>query len=88
MQNNKKLAKKLLVLDITFVGIDFIITYVMFRLWFWLFDNKIILIILIVITLFGLIKQLWKAVDNITKHVRMLINNVDDTNSNSSDTHQ
>lgn len=65
-------AKKLLVVDAIFICIDFIVTYLMFKLWFWLFDNKIILIILTGVTVLSLIRQLWKAFDSVSEHLRLL----------------
>ena len=71
MENKGKFTKLLLV-DFLFIVISFIITFLMFRLWFWLFVNKIILTILICITLSGLIGQIRKAVDDIRKHLSYL----------------
>lgn len=50
---------RLFIIEIVFLLLDFVIAYLMLRLWFWLFVNKTILTILVVLTLFALAKQVW-----------------------------
>lgn len=71
---NSNKAKKLLFVDIVFSILDFIIAFSMFKLWFWLFSNKIILTTLIIITLLGLIRQIWKTIDNLRIHWQLYKN--------------
>ena len=59
---------KLILVDVVFIILDLVITWLMFKLWFWLFTNKIILTILLTLTLLGLAKQVWKSVGNLFEH--------------------
>ena len=61
-------AKKLLWVDIIFLILDFVITYFLIKLWYWLFDNKIIITILIILTLLGLMSQIWRAIGNLQEN--------------------
>ncbi|MFH1361593.1 MAG: hypothetical protein ABIH69_02945 [bacterium] len=56
----------ILMLTILFLIIDFGIGMFMFNLWFKLFGAGIITTILIVITILGLIKGVWKTIDFLT----------------------
>jgi len=67
----KSKETKLLFVDVIFLILDFFIAFLMFKLWHWLFVNKTILTILIIITLFGLIKQTWKAMEDIESHWKL-----------------
>lgn len=71
---NRNKAKKLLFVDIIFSILDFVIVFFLFRLWFWLFSNKIILTILIIITLLGLLRQVWKTIGNLGEHWQLFKN--------------
>jgi len=51
-------GKRLLIADFFFVVGDFIILFLMLKFWFWLFSNRVILIILILLTLSGFSYQI------------------------------
>lgn len=67
-------TKSLLFIDFFFIIVDLVIAYLMVRLWLWLFVNRVVILILVVITTLALIKQLWKGVDNICAHWKELKN--------------
>ena len=66
LRRSKK--QKLLLVDVAFLILDFVITFLMFKVWFWLVTNRTLLTILLVITLLGLMKQVWKHVGELSDH--------------------
>lgn len=51
---------KIIIISIIFYGIDILIMFLMFKLWFWLFESTVWQKIFIIITLLGAIKYLWQ----------------------------
>lgn len=54
---------KVLIVTTLFLILDIIVSLFMFNLWFKLFGSGVITTILILITLFGLMKAGWKTID-------------------------
>jgi len=68
MNKNKKIGLKLMIVDVAFHAFDYVILFVWWKFINWIFNNEIIIFLLMLVSLFQLMSQFWKFTGNFSQH--------------------